>query len=134
MTTLKVLSDQVSVSPQLRPEAASALAEAGTMLLINNRPDGEQADQPTAAEMEAAARAAGLEYRHIPIQGMPSPDAVEAFGGAVQAANGPVVAFCRSGMRSTVIWALAQSAQGQDPDSIRQAAFEAGYDLSGLPL
>jgi len=134
MTAIKPLSSTVSVSPQLGQEAVRHLADTGVVLLINNRPDGEQPDQPTSAEVEAAARAAGLNYLHIPVQGMPSAEAVEAFGQALEGANGPIVAFCRSGMRSTVIWALAEAARGADADSIRQAAFEAGYDLSGLPL
>ena len=132
MTRLNPLSDQVFVSPQVWPGDIPALAERGVVLLINNRPDHEQPDQPTSAEIESAARDLGLTYVHLPVQGMPSRESVEALAGALEKAEGPAVAFCRSGMRSAVLWALAEAARGGDPDVIRQAAWKAGYDLSGL--
>ena len=132
MTRLNPLSEQVSVSPQVWPDDIPALAEQGVVLLVNNRPDHEQADQPTSAEIESGARGAGIDYVHLPVQGMPSPDAVQALVAAMESADGLVVAFCRSGMRSTVLWALAEMARGRDPEEIRQAAWRSGYDLSGL--
>lgn len=111
----------------------AALAGAGVRRVINNRPDGEEPGQPASAEVEAAALAAGLEYIWIPISGMPGPGQVEAVGTALDDPK-PTVLFCRSGMRSAAAWAMARSAAGEDPDALRTAAANAGYDLSRLPL
>ena len=134
MTALRPLTDTVWASPQLALADLPALAAQGIKRIVNNRPDGEEPGQPTSAEMEAAARAAGLDYLHAPIAGMPGPDAVRAVG-AVLEADEPVVMYCRSGTRSTFAWALATRMLGRaEPDAIRQAAADAGYDLSRLPL
>jgi uncharacterized protein (TIGR01244 family) len=79
-------------------------AALGIRLIVNNRPDGEEPGQPSSAEIEAAARAAGLDYRHIPIAGGLAPDKIEAMAEALD--QGPVLAFCRTGTRSTFLWAL----------------------------
>ncbi|RZJ46116.1 MAG: TIGR01244 family phosphatase [Brevundimonas sp.] len=130
---MRALSEGVWTSPQLSPEALSALAQSGVGRIINNRPDHEEPGQPTAAEMEAAARAAGLDYVWIPISGMPSPAQASAVGEALADAT-PTVLFCRSGMRSSAAWAMAKCARGADADTVRAAAAAAGYDLSRLPL
>ena len=130
---MRALSDTVWASPQVSPDALTALAEAGVGRLINNRPDHEEPGQPTAAEMEAAARAAGLDYRWIPISGLPSPAQAAAVAEAL-ADGTPTLLFCRSGMRSSAAWAMAECAGGADPDAVRAAAAVAGYDLSRLPL
>jgi sulfide:quinone oxidoreductase len=99
---------------------------------MSNRPDGEEPGQPTAAEVEAAARAAGLEFRWLPVV-MPtlSQDDARAFGVALDEMPGPTLAFCRTGTRSTVLWALSQA--GERPaDELIAAAARAGYDLEGL--
>jgi len=130
---MRALSETVWTSPQLSPEALIPLAEAGVGRIVNNRPDGEDPGQPSAAEMEAAAVAAGLDYRWIPISGMPSPDQAAAVAEAL--ADGTrTVMFCRSGMRSSAAWAMAECAGGADPEAVRAAAAVAGYDLSRLPL
>ena len=130
---MRALSPTVWASPQLTPEALSALAEAGVGRIVNNRPDHEEPGQPTAAEMEAAASAAGLEYRWIPVSGMPSPAQAAAVAEAL-ADGTPTVMFCRSGMRSSAAWAMAETAGGADADAVRAAAAAAGYDLGRLPL
>lgn len=130
----KPLNDRVLISPQMVPEAVAAAVAQGVVLLINNRPDGEEPDQPDSATMEAAARAQGLDYMHLPVRGLPDEATVSAFADALASAEGPVLAYCRSGMRSTVVWALSESGRGVDAKTIRQAAWQAGYDLSGLPL
>lgn len=130
---MRALSDTVWASPQVSPDALTALAEAGVGRLINNRPDHEEPGQPTAAEMEAAAQAAGLDYRWIPISGLPSPAQAAAVAEAL-ADGTPTLLFCRSGMRSSAAWAMAECAGGADPDAVRAAAAVAGYDLSRLPL
>ena len=102
-------------------------AAAGIRLIVNNRPDGEEPGQPSSAEIEAAARAAGLDYRHIPVAGGFPPRTVEAMADALD--HGPVLAFCRSGTRSTFLWALARAARGAPADESVAAAAAAGYDL-----
>ena len=127
------LSATVWASPQLAPEALVDLAAAGIRQIISNRPDGEDPGQPTAAEMETAARTAGLSFVWIPVSGMPEPSQTEAVSGAL--ADGlPTVMFCRSGTRSAMVWAMSEGTRGTDADDLRAAAASAGYDLSRLPL
>ncbi len=102
-------------------------ATAGIRLIVNNRPDGEEPGQPTSAEIEAAARAAGLGYRHIPVADGFPPEQVEAMAEALE--QGPLLAFCRTGTRSTFLWALARSSRGAAAEECAAAAAAAGYDL-----
>jgi uncharacterized protein (TIGR01244 family) len=89
---------------------------------------------PTASEIEATARKAGLAYHHIPVRGLPDDDAVEAVRAVLnQAGGGAVLLHCKSGMRSTAAWAMA-TAETNGADRVRAAAAAAGYDLSRLPL
>lgn len=106
----------------------------GVTLVINNRPDGEDAGQPTSVEVEEWARAAGLDYLWLPIRGRPAPQDVEHMAAAMKS-DANILAFCRSGMRSAAAWAMAEALNtpGSHED-IRRTALEAGYDLSGLPL
>ena len=129
---LKRINEHVSVSGQIQPEDVAALKEAGFTAIINNRPDGESPDQPASAEIEAAAKAAGLNYYAIPLgrEGV-NPDMVEQTRSVLEGSAGPVFCFCRSGTRSTTLWALSQAGQMQAGDIIAQAA-EAGYDMSHL--
>lgn len=132
MTQFRRVTDEISVSPQIAPGDLAEAAAQGFKLVINNRPDGEEPGQPTSAEMEAAAKAAGLEYVHIPVRGGPTPDQVEANYRAVESAGGPVLAFCRSGTRSIVTWSLGEfQADSRDRDELVALGAEAGYDLSG---
>ena len=132
MTEFRHVTDQISVAPQIALEDLPRAAELGFKLVINNRPDGEEPGQPTGAEVEAAARAAGLDYVHIPVRGGPTPDQVEANYRAVEAAEGPVLAFCRSGTRSIVTWSLGQfQADERSADELVELGAQAGYDLSG---
>lgn len=124
------ITESFSVSPQIAPEDMAALREQGFVLVINNRPDGEELGQPTGAEMAAAAQAAGLDYRAIPVAGGFSQPQVEAMAEAIEGADGPVFAFCRSGTRSTLLWSLAQASKGGDPEAIAAAAAGAGYDIA----
>jgi sulfide:quinone oxidoreductase len=129
---LRKLSDTVSVAPQLQTEDLAEVARLGFRTVINNRPDGEGMDQPPSAEMEAAARAAGLHYHYQPvISGALGMEDVLGFRALVQAAEGPVLAFCRSGTRCANLWALAQAGQC-DPDAVIGAAAQAGYDIAGM--
>lgn len=105
------LTDEVSVAPQLRPEAMAAAARAGFRSVINNRPDFEEGpQQPTHASIEAAARAAGLEYRFLPVDSAyQSPQEIAAFAALLQELPRPILAFCRSGARSTRLFVAASA-------------------------
>jgi uncharacterized protein (TIGR01244 family) len=129
---LKRINQHVSVSGQILPEDIAALKAAGFTTIVNNRPDGESPDQPQGAEIEAAAQAAGLAYHHIPLgrDGV-SQDMVERTRSAIEESQGPVFAFCRSGTRSTTLWALSQAGT-MDADEIIAEAADAGYDMSHL--
>ena len=133
MADIRKVTDDFAVAPQIAPGDLAQAAKDGFVLVINNRPDGEAPDQPTSAEMEAAAKAAGLDYVHIPVRGGPTPEQVEAVAVAVQEAKGPVLAFCRSGTRSIVTWSLGKAISGarSREDLVRLGA-DAGYDLSGV--
>ena len=125
------LTDTIFVAPQIDGEAVAAARELGVTLIINNRPEGESADQVPGAEIEAAAQAAGLAYVaiHITPGGFSQPQ-VDAMVAALGAAEGKVLAYCRSGTRSTLLWALAKSSEGADPDAVAGIAAEAGYDVA----
>lgn len=124
------LTPHISVSPQIAPEDIPALAAAGFVAIINNRPDGESAGQPAGGEIEAAAKAAGMAYTAIPVDhsGI-SPAQVQAMADALAAAGGPVLAYCRSGTRSTHLWALAEASRGAEVAGLVSAAADAGYDI-----
>ena len=126
------LTPMVSVAPQISPDDCALAAAQGFVAIVNNRPDGEQAGQPDSAVMRTAAEAAGLRYTAIPIDhtGFAMPQVVAM--AAVLQAGGPVLAFCRSGTRSTNLWALAAASLGEDPDAIVAAAAGGGYDVSGM--
>jgi len=128
----KRINSKISVAGQISPDDLKGLKAQGFVALINNRPDGESPDQPSSAEMEAAAREAGLAYHAIPLgrEGV-SPDMVEKTREALDAADGPVIAFCRSGTRSTTLWALSQAGRKSSDEIISEAA-GAGYDMSHL--
>ncbi len=129
MSDIRKVTDHFSVSPQITPDEARAAVASGVVLVINNRPDGEAPDQPASAEVEAVVRAAGADYRHIPVVGRPTPEQAKAQAAAVDAAKGPVLAFCRSGTRSITAWAMGEAAGGQDAGELVGLAAGAGYDL-----
>jgi len=128
---LKKINDRVSVSPQISVEDIEAIKQAGFKTIINNRPDGEAPDQPASAEIKAAAEAAGLNFVEIPMgrEGV-SPEMITQTQAAF-ASDEPVLAYCRSGTRSTTLWALSQAGK-QDAQEIIDAAAGAGYDISHL--
>jgi uncharacterized protein (TIGR01244 family) len=127
------ISDQVYASPQIAVADVAAAAEMGIKLIVNNRPEQESDDQTPGAEIETAARAAGMDYVAIPVThaGFSNPQ-VEAMADALGAAKGPLLAYCRSGTRSTLLWALAEASQGGDPDALTNMAAKAGYDVSPI--
>ena len=127
------LTDDVLVAPQITADAVAEAARQGVTRIINNRPDGESDDQAPGREIEAAARGAGLDYVAIPVthSGFSEPQ-VEAMAQALEGATGKVLAYCRSGTRSTLLWSLAQAKAGADPDELTAIASDAGYDLTAV--
>ena len=107
--TVKPLSNDVSVAPQLGPEAMAEAAAAGFRSVINNRPDFEGGPgQPTSASVEAAARAAGLEYAWLPVApNFQSADEIARFAQLLATLPKPILAFCRSGTRSGKLFSAA---------------------------
>jgi uncharacterized protein (TIGR01244 family) len=129
----RTLDEKVSVFGQIAPPEVAEARALGFTTIVNNRPDDEQAGQPTGAEIEAAARAAGLAYVAIPVDHSGfNEDQVAAMADALENADGPVLAFCRSGTRSTYLWALASARLGEDGDVLVAKAANAGYDISGI--
>lgn len=133
---LRPLSPQVWVTGGITPEQIAGLRDAGFSWLVNHRPDGEEAGQAAAAEIAAAAEAAGMRAIHAPARGLPGPDAVAATREVLDSLgeNDKAVFFCRSGMRSAAAWAMAERMAGADASELREAALAAGYDLGGVPL
>lgn len=133
MADIRFVTAQLSVAPQITVDDVPAIQAAGFVAIVNNRPDGEEPGQPTSAEIRAAAEAAGLRYAEIPVTqaGFSHPQ-IDAMTAALDAADGPVLAFCRSGTRSCNLWALAAAKGGEQPDAIQAAGRGAGYDLSGV--
>lgn len=125
------LTDSILVSPQIALGDLAAAKAEGVTLVINNRPEGESDDQVSGSAIEAEALALGLEYVAIPVthSGFSAPQ-VEAMGNALANAAGQTLAYCRSGTRSTLLWALARAKAGDDPDRLTELAANAGYDLS----
>ncbi|NBQ86262.1 MAG: TIGR01244 family phosphatase [Betaproteobacteria bacterium] len=108
---VQYLSDQFAVAAQLGAADVPGVAAQGFRTLVNNRPDGEAMGQPVHADIEAAARAAGLHYVFLPvIPGAITPDEARAMKQVLTTAPGPVLAFCRSGSRSANLYSLALQA------------------------
>jgi len=131
---IRQLDDKTMVAGQVTPHEVAGLAEQhGVTMLVNNRPDGEEPGQPLAGDIEEAAAAAGIAYRFIPILRGIGPADVEAMHEALQeAGEGKVLAFCRSGNRSALTWALSMSRQGMPREEIEQRVGEAGFDVSPI--
>ena len=130
---IRQLDDRTMVSGQVAPHEVAALAEQGVTMLVNNRPDGEEPDQPRAAELEEAAAQAGIAYRFVPIMRGIGPADVEAMQEAFgQAGDGKMLAFCRSGTRSINTWAAGEAIAGAPRDELITAGANAGYDLRPL--
>lgn len=132
MTSVRTITPDFSVSAQVDPDDLQSLADAGFRSIISNRPDDEDPGQPDWSEIEAAAKAVGLEARHIPvIPGAIGSDDVANFATALDEMPRPILAFCRSGTRAASLWGLAQAGH-RSPDEIIDAAANAGCDLSAL--
>ena len=129
------LTPELSVASSTLDRAdIEALAQQGVRTIINNRPDGEDRRQLPAAEAKRLCEALGIDYRHIPITAASLSRAdVEVFAATLRDAAPPVVAHCRSGTRSTLLWALARLRQGADPFALVAEAARHGIDIATLP-
>lgn len=129
---LRPLDDITRVAPQLDPADMAALAADGVTTIICNRPDTEVPPSHQAAAMQAAVEAAGMSYVFNPVAGMAlTMEAVEEQADAIDGADGKVVAYCASGTRSAILWALSRAGQ-MSADDILAATAKAGYPLDGL--
>ena len=122
------LDDRTMVGGQIAPGDVAALSAQGITMIVNNRPDGEDKGQPAGDEIEAAAKAAGIDYRHIPIVRGMGPADVDAMREAIAAiGDGKMFAFCRSGNRSALAWAVARSEDGVERAEIERCVEGAGF-------
>ena len=132
--TLSPLDDRVAVAGQIRPADLDDLARQGFRAVVNNRPDGEAMfGQPSTAELRRAAEAAGLVFLDLPFSGPnATPDQVRAFRHLMATTEGPVLVYCKSGMRSAFLWGTALLAAGAPLDQVLSAALNAGQNLEPL--
>ena len=123
------LDQHFAVAPQITAADVTDIARAGYKGIINNRPEGEEPDQPEGDAIRRVAETLGLRYAEIPVThaGFAHPQ-LDAMTSAM--ADGPVLAFCRSGTRSCMLWALASAKAGAEPAELFKKAAAAGYDLS----
>lgn len=127
------LTETMWVAPQLSVGDVARAADMGVTCIINNRPDGESDDQPAGADLAAMAQQLGMHYAAIPVShaGFSAPQ-VEAMRAVLDKEPGPILAFCRSGTRSTFLWALAEAGAGKDVATLHHQASAAGYNLSPI--
>ncbi len=129
---IRQLTPRYFVSPQIDPGDMPALRNAGITRILCNRPDAEVPESHSAAAIEAAATAAGLSFAVQPLTHQTFVPEVIASNRALGVDSGDIVlAYCASGTRSTIAWALGQAGQS-DPDALITAAREAGYDIENM--
>lgn len=133
MVDIRPLNESVAVAPQITPDDIAAIKDSGFVAIVNNRPDDEENGQPAGAAIRAAAEAAGLAYTAIPVGHAGLGHAqIDAMAAVLTNADGPVLAYCRSGTRSCNLWALAAAKAGRNPELLIRQAGGAGYDISGI--
>jgi len=130
MSDFRRVNERLSVSPQIALADVAKAKSLGFATIINNRPDGESPDQPAGAEIAAAAAAIGVDYIHIPVSGMPTPQQVEDQRAAIESSDGPVLAYCRSGNRCMVTWSIGERLAGRDRGELIKLGEDLGYDLA----
>lgn len=129
---IRRIDETISVAPQLSVDDIAEAAKLGFRTLVANRPDGEEAGQPAMADIEATAREHGMQWVYMPVEsGNILDNDVDQFDAMIREAEKPVLAFCRSGTRCTVLWALS-SARSEPAQDIVNKARGAGYDIGGL--
>ncbi|MEL7199872.1 MAG: TIGR01244 family sulfur transferase [Pseudomonadota bacterium] len=133
MSQFRKLDESMMASPQISIDDLTEAQALGVTLIINNRPDGEDPNAPQSDAIESAANALGLQYVAIPIGHSGFSEAqVDAMCEALDQADGNILAYCRSGTRSTFLWALAEAKSGVSSDTIAAAALSAGYDVAPI--
>jgi uncharacterized protein (TIGR01244 family) len=130
---MKQISDRLYVGPQLTAEDIGRAKSQGFVAIVNNRPDGEEPGQPSAAENRLLAESEELRYSHIPVTvGQISESQVRAFQKALSEAGGPVLAHCKTGTRSATLYAIGEVLEGRmDRDEVIPFGQSVGFDLSG---
>ena len=129
---IRALTPDYAVSPQIEPGDLPAIKAAGYVTIIDNRPDGEIPPHLHTPHMQAAAEALGLTFVANPvIGGQLTMDNVTAQAAAIAASPGPVFAYCASGNRSSVVWALANAGKRPVDDLVGLPA-RFGYQLDHL--
>lgn len=134
LPSLAAIDDRVSISGQISADAMKDLAAAGFKAVVNNRPDGEAIfGQPRTADLRRAAEQAGLTFLDLPFPGpRATPDQVRALSGLLAATPGPVLVYCKSGMRSAFLWGAASLAAGRPLEQVLAAAMRAGQNLEPI--
>lgn len=131
MNQFRRLSESVLASPQISLSDIEMAHAAGVTLIICNRPDHEEPGQLDNNLIQQAAERKGIAYLSIPVtSGDFKEQQVSAMANALDSTEGKVLAFCRSGTRSTLLWALAEASSGADPEMLAQQALAAGYDVA----
>ncbi|WP_288943635.1 TIGR01244 family sulfur transferase [uncultured Roseovarius sp.] len=129
---IRRITEDYAVSPQISPDDIPEIKAAGFRSIMCNRPDGEDYGQPEFDAVAEAARAEGIDVRCVPIvSGMVTPQAAQDFAAALEDMPKPMLAYCRSGTRCTMLWSIASYGR-LSGDEIVSAARDAGYDMSGL--
>jgi sulfide:quinone oxidoreductase len=128
---IRKITDDFSVSPQISAADVPAIAAAGFRAVVCNRPDGEAPGQPLSGDVAAAVTASGLEWRMLPVS-QPSRADADAFGKLLAELPKPVLAFCRTGTRCTVLWSLSEIDKQRPVQDILTRTRAAGYDMSAL--
>ena len=129
---IRQITPAFAASPQIDPADAAAIKAAGFVTVICNRPDGESAEQPGWQALARLAEQAGLGFHYLPVApGKVTPELARAFGALLEQLPGPVLAYCRSGLRSASLWALSEIGH-RDTTRIIEAATQAGFDLRTL--
>ncbi len=128
------IDDRVSIAGQIAPADMTDLGAAGFTAVVNNRPDGEAMfGQPRTADLKLAAEQAGMVFLDLPFAGpRATPDQVRAFAGLLAKNPGPVLVYCKSGMRSAFLWGAASIAAGRSLQEILAAAMRAGQNLEPI--
>jgi len=132
------VDENMLASPQISVADVAAARQQGVTVIVNNRPDGEDPSAPQSSDIEAAAKAAGIHYIAIPIThagfSRPQIDAMRAELDRIADTDGKMLAYCRSGTRSTLLWSLAQATKGESPRIIAAKAADAGYDIAPIDM
>jgi sulfide:quinone oxidoreductase len=131
MAEIVKLDETVFVAGQITPEDIDDIAGRGIKLIVNNRPDGEDpAGQPLAEELEAAARKHGIAFENLQFTASTlTPHHAARLAEILKTGDKPMLAFCRTGTRSTTLWAASSVAVGMPLTEAIEKAAQAGYDL-----